>query len=663
MSDEFSKMIKLITDFLKKYYIFFMYFILGIISTFLIELISRGSIKSTMDFIINNRDVFIINYLIILLFISPMLLIKKGFTIFGVIFQVLIIASGINLFVLNFRGYPMTFWDIYSLRDGLSILENYINCKYILGIIILIVFMYLFFKLLLKLDRKNKVNLKLIFRIVPVFIVVIIYIPYMNNLKGQDKLRLNHVDLKTSYNNNGFIYSYLESYFSLLKNEPENYTKNNLLEIEENLNNNKTENSFTVKPNIIFLQLESVMDLSNIDILGLTGNPMPNFTKLSEEYSSGILKVPTIGGGTVRTEFEVLTSYSNDYLSPGQIAHTSILKYKQVDSIASYLNSYNYEASLIHNYRGNFYDRNIAYKNLGFNRFIPIEYMYNTEGHPNYPKDFLLLANIKKVLNNSENPQFIYSIGVQTHGPYNSEYNAKNSIIKVTGNIDEELKNQAQDYVDRLVEVDTFIGNTIKYLEELNKPVILVVFSDHLPALKKGSEKYISGDKQYETKYFIYDNIGLEKNDEDIEAYELSSKVLSLLNLNGNRINQVYNLYRNDSSYKEIYELVQYDMLYGKGFISNTESKFSNEQLKMGIEHITIKNVNIANDYVEVKGQFFNKFSSIYINGKKVETEYIDQATLRYNEKVEKIKKVQVKQLGMYDKVLGETEEYIIEKE
>lgn len=660
MEKKFNKIFSKMICFIKKYSLFILYLVLGFITTFFVEALGRGSIKSTVEFLINSTDIYIVNYLIVLLFLSPAMLFKKFFTIFGSVLCFLLTLSGISFCVLTFRGYPMTFSDIYTVKDGLSLVGEYINLKYIFVLLFIIVLVYIFFRNLLKADKKYAFKVKFIYRMIPMIIILIVVFPYINSLKSEGKLKLQTINLKLSYTENGFLYSYLDSYAQSFKNKPDNYTQENMIKIKDELEKEEYEGAFNVKPNIIFLQLEAVMDLSNMENLGLTGDPLANFNKLSEEYTSGVLNVPTFGGGTVRTEFEVLTGYSNDYLSPGEIAYTTILKQKEVDSIASYLNNYGYEGTMIHNYRGNFYDRDTVAKNLGFKRFIPLEYMYNTEDHPNYPKDFLLLANIRKVLAENNNPKFIYGIGVQTHSPYNSNYSNTNNAIKVTGEISDEARNQAQDYVDRLVEVDTFIGNLVKYLEELNEPVVLVVFSDHLTTLKEVTEKYIDDEHKFKTRYFIYDNIGLSKSDEEIEAYELSSKVFELLGLSGNKINQINNLYKNHENYSTIAKLAQYDLLYGKKYLLDKESKFYNEEYTMGIEEISINNVIINEDYVEVKGKFFNKYSAIYADGKKLDTEYINSGTLRFNGKLGNIKSIKVKQLGMYDKVLGETDKYIL---
>ena len=49
-------------------------------------------------------------------------------------------------------------------------------------------------------------------------------------------------------------------------------------------------------------------------------DPIPNFRKLKENYSTGAFSVSTIGGGTANTEFEVLTGLNLDFFAPWRIS-------------------------------------------------------------------------------------------------------------------------------------------------------------------------------------------------------------------------------------------------------------------------------------------------------------------------------------------------------
>ena len=115
-------------------------------------------------------------------------------------------------------------------------------------------------------------------------------------------------------------------------------------------------------PNIIMVQLESFFDPLLIKSVEFDMDPIPNFRKLKEIYSTGTFSVSTIGGGTANTEFEVLTALNLDFFAPGEYPHNTVLKTDSSESINYYLKELNYSTHAIHNHEGKFYSK-IVYKN------------------------------------------------------------------------------------------------------------------------------------------------------------------------------------------------------------------------------------------------------------------------------------------------------------
>ena len=68
-----------------------------------------------------------------------------------------------------------------------------------------------------------------------------------------------------------------------------------------------------VRPNVLFVQLESFFDPIEYEDLQMSEDPIPNLRKMFENYSSGYFKVPSVGAGTANTEFEVLTGMNLRY--------------------------------------------------------------------------------------------------------------------------------------------------------------------------------------------------------------------------------------------------------------------------------------------------------------------------------------------------------------
>lgn len=59
------------------------------------------------------------------------------------------------------------------------------------------------------------------------------------------------------------------------------------------------------------------------------------------------MNVPTTGGGTARTEFEVISGQNFDNLLSGEIPYTSIVKEKTSNSMATALKNQGFKAHAI----------------------------------------------------------------------------------------------------------------------------------------------------------------------------------------------------------------------------------------------------------------------------------------------------------------------------
>ena len=73
--------------------------------------------------------------------------------------------------------------------------------------------------------------------------------------------------------------------------------------------------------------------------------------------------------------------------------------------------------------------------------------------------------------------------------------------------------------------MDLFIDDLINAVNTLDEDTVIVFYGDHLPNLNLSSDD-LSNKNLFATEYVIWDNLGLDKNDVDLEAYQLTSKVL-----------------------------------------------------------------------------------------------------------------------------------------
>lgn len=420
-------------------------------------------------------------------------------------------------------------------------------------------------------------------------------------------------------------------------------------------------------PNIIFLQLESFFDVKYIENFSCTEDPVPFFTYLKEQYPSGFLEVPSIGAGTANTEFECITGMNLDFFGPGEYPYKTILKERTCESMAYILKGLGYTTSAMHNNDGTFYGRNEVFSNLGFDRFVSVEYMAKAEVNElNWAKDRVLVEQIMKVLKATEETDYIYTISVQGHGAYPEEPMQAEKQMDIE--LPEELSEyyyQYLYYVHQLKEMDAFLKELVLNLSAWQEDVVLVLYGDHLPSLGLSDELLENGNA-FQTEYVIWSNFGLMAADKDVQSYQLTGRVLQILGMEEGIMPQ-YHMYRaEEENYLENMQLLMYDMLYGDMEVYDGVNPYAPTELQMGVDKITIQDVYLKRALLTedepmlyINGENFTEWSVIAINGEPVETIFLNESLLAATELPKSddgVYYITVRQQGNDEIVLSETE-------
>ena len=642
---------------------------------FLGEALQRGSVNEAIKFIVSRNIVFFSNYMIVLAITSLSFLFRRMKSSYIVI-SILVMSFYIgNYFIEKLRGTPIMWADVYSIKDGASIANNYINKKTIIisAIIILAIFTLLFF--IRKIEKpqysRGKSFIRGVIIVIPTVILTSGVLYCTDNIMG--RFYRYRWDMPSTYKNNGYLFSFIDSATGFKVEKPHSYSKNLLNEIQNNIESNEEvkdvfnevntlEKKENTTPNIIVVQLESFFDMNLIDGIKLLKDPIPNFRNLYENFSSGLVKVPTFGGGTVRSEFEMLTGLSMGFFPVGEIPNNNVLKRMPVESLAYILKDIGYTTSAVHNHTGNFYNRDLIYKNLGFENYVSKEYMTKFKNDTTYAPDILNLDTIKTLLESDE-PQFIYNVTVESHSPYNHDYTRDNRTV--SGDFSEETLNQLEHYASKVEGVDEYIGSLIDYLSSIDEPTIVLMFSDHLPqldAITDEDEDFV-GDNKYNTQYFIWDNMGLDVTKENMNEYQLGSAMLSKINMASlGVITSFHEDCKGNEDYEEKFENLQYDILFGDKYIYNGKNPYSTINTNMGIEDIVIDNVIIDNEKITIGGENFTRFSKVFINNKEVDTVFVSNNELEVYNIPKNIVDVKIGQIGLYNKALSYSNVYNISK-
>ena len=623
---------------------------IAIVLDIILEILGRHSFINTMKYIVNEPLVFLYNCSIIFFTLTLALLMRKRVFGYGIISFAWLLCGVTNCIVLGFRITPFSAIDMLMARNTITIIDKYFSVwqGVFIGVALFIALAAVII-LFLKSPtiQGNIYRIRTTVLIVASFCMVMLFTKIALNAQA---ISDNFANLATAYDKYGFVYCFSNSVVDVGISEPSDYSEEKMLEIKDELDTVKASGAKFAKrkPNVIVVQLESFMDPSYVKELSFNMNPIPNFTKLKEECSSGFLTMPAIGAGTANSEFEVLSGFDVAYFGAGEYPYKTVLGSTTCETMATQFKKLGYSTHAMHNHDGTFYDRYIVYKNLGFDTFTPMEYMYDVEHtQKNWEKDNVLTGEIMKTLKSTEDKDFIFTVSVQGHGRYPSELDYENYSypVKVTGTGSEELDNEWTYYCNQLHEMDEFIKDLIEELKNYDEDVVLVMYGDHLPGFELTNDDVENGNL-YQTEYFIWSNMKhfIDK-DEDIPAYDLSTKLFDVIGLEKSAMQKVHTLYsEDDPEYSDVMWNVEYDMLYGKRYMYPDGWPYEPTDMQYGVEPIYITDIK-EGDYQKVsddqekapeqlhgyyiKGENFNECSFVWINnGFKKETIYIDRNTL-----------------------------------
>jgi len=237
-------------------------------------------------------------------------------------------------------------------------------------------------------------------------------------------------------------------------------------------------------PDIVVVQSESFFDPRIMR--GYEGsNFTPNLRRLAAHGSSGKLHVPTFGGGTIRTEFEVLTGLSLRYFDNLQFPYLQ-MSHKALPGLVRTLSRHGYRTTALHGNDPAFWNRTTAFKAIGFDRFVSQSSFPPTATNDGqYMADRAMTDEIMVQLQDDGPPQFIFAISIEAHGPYDVEpaHVAERDAIPVPEGITGRDKLELQTYLYHLKHADAELGRLAKLLARRQRPSVLLFYGDHLPAL------------------------------------------------------------------------------------------------------------------------------------------------------------------------------------
>lgn len=572
-----------------------------------IESASRKSIFAAVGYLVLHPVIFLLNGLIVLLPYMLVFLTRRRYFIMVAVSAAWCCAGVVNGFLLTFRTTPFTAADLRLIKYALNMLTMYMTwwqiilaAAGIIGAVLACVWCY----------RKAPVieeGLNLPVKVAVAAASLVLVIGTVSLAMGTGVLAIHFGNIGQAFRSYGFPYCFSVSLFHTGISKPKTYDVETMTQIEKELSGEQAYTSIQgQKPNVIMLQLESFFDPLQYRNYEFQNDPVPFFRYLKDKYPSGYLSVPSVGAGTANTEFECITAMNLDFFGPGEYPYKTVLQKTSCESVAFDLKELGYGAHAIHNNEGTFYDRHKVFSQLGFDTFTPIEYMYDVERNPTgWCKDKILIGEIEKNLNSTDGPDFIYTISVQGHGAYpDFEY-----------------------YCSQVSEMDQFIQNLVFALNRRKEPTVLIMYGDHLPGFSWEAAD-MKNNSLFQTQYVVWNNLGLPIVHRTVEAYQLASYVLEMLDIHEGTMVRYHQGYLtgqigDKQQYLDDMKLLEYDILYGKHDIYEGNSPFQATNLHMGIDPIEVTKVVYEEPDLLIFGENFNEYSKVFLGDKQLETTYI----------------------------------------
>lgn len=598
------------------------------IGYFFIEAISRHSLLQALDFMKSRPLVFLYNAALIFTTTLIVYLFRRRVfwrTIMFIFWMGLGIINGV---LLSNRVTPFTGPDLHLITDAFQIADRYlppfffalviaVAAAAVIGLIILFI-------------KGPKYQGKMLYKVnVPLVLAGAALFAGTTKLALEKRVLSNYFgNIAFAYEDYGYPYCLATTVFNTGIAAPREYSNEEIVQIHNS--EYALPATGEKRPNILFLQLESFFDPTLVEYLNISEDPIPNFRKLMGEYSSGYFKVPSVGAGTANTEFETITGMSMRYFGPGEYPYKSILKETTCESTAYVLKNLGYGTHAIHNNEANFYGRKNVFANLGFDSFTSEEYM--SEQNDTNPNDWIRDRNLTKyilqAMEDTEGPDYVYTISVQGHGDYPEEPMIENPKIKVSGASSEAANNKWEYYCNQIYEMDKFIKQLTDKLAEYDEDVILVMYGDHLPTMGLKvtdlKNKYL-----FQTKYVIWDNMGLKKKDKNLAAYQMAAEVMDRVGIHEGELIRFHQARRNTKNYQVDLEVLQYDMLYGQKYIYGCKNPFERTQMHLGVKDAELHSIeNIYGNQYYIRGANFTQSSYLEVNKELVEVVFINENTL-----------------------------------
>ncbi len=515
----------------------------------------------------------------------------------------------VNLFLVDERGLPFFFADLFSVGTAMEVAGNYTFKEWPEYLCIFIWFLTSTITTIYVLKRQTKTKPEKLRDNILIRFACIGFVFGVLTLFLKTNLMVD-CGIETyfwKHTKNGVVLNLMmDAKYSKLE-VPEDYDAEKLEKIAVKY---KGTEGTGETPNIVVIMSESFADLSVIGEFETNVEIMPYINSMKENTIKGKMFASVYGGSTADSEYEFFTGDSMISYPNGAVPYQTYLKgTKYMSSLVRNIQKSGYTTISFHPNEASNWNRTSIYKALGFNRSLWIDDVKNPEWLRNYITDE---CDFNMIIDEFENkkddkPLFYFNITMQNHGGYLVK--GYENTVEITSGNGEYPKSEQFMSVAR--ETDKQVERLISYFKDYDEPTIVVFFGDHQPKIDSNFiEDMLGGSmddleieelqKLYQTPYFIWANYDIEEK----ENYDISLNYLStLLCKTAGLPTTAYQEYLYELSYK-------FPIINGNGVVDSKGNYYTKMEALDKFDELNVYDSFIYNHMYDKNGyieSFFEK--------------------------------------------------------
>lgn len=320
---------------------------------------------------------------------------------------------------------------------------------------------------------------------------------------------------------NGVPLAFLRLAHTDVMDKPDDYNATTMRELAQRysasarrINAGRTAN--LTDSTVIMVLSESFSDPNRVPGISLTQDPMPNIRAIKDATTSGLMLSPGYGGGTANIEYQSLTGLNMALFDDSlQSPYQELVPHQKKAFTFNQLwnDAYGKSGSIaFHPYLKNMYLRDSNYRKFGF------QYLRTLDSTPEikhqdkidyspYVSDAAAYQNVLDAVNRETHPQFIQLATMQNHLPYGDWYSDNQFKQEDLSRFDSEEQLSIAVGAKGVSLSDQATADFLNQLNQLDKPVTVIFYGDHLPSIyTTAAQDSANALQMHETDYFIWSN-------------------------------------------------------------------------------------------------------------------------------------------------------------